>query len=46
VPVRLGAGGVKEIIEVKLEEKELKALQKSCQDVEANIKKIPEKLLK
>lgn len=41
VPCRLGAEGVKEIVEVKLHKKELKALKKSCQDVEANIKKLP-----
>ncbi len=40
VPARLGAEGVKEIIEIKLSGDESKALKKSCQDVETNIKKI------
>jgi malate dehydrogenase len=45
VPVKLGAGGVKQIIEVKLNPEELAALKKSCQDVEENVAKIPQQLL-
>ena len=38
VPVRLGAGGVKQIIEVDLTVNESEAFKKSCKDVEENIK--------
>jgi len=46
VPVSLGAGGVKKIIEVKLEGTEIAGLKKSCSDVEKNVAKIPAQLLK
>lgn len=40
VPVRLGKGGVKEIIELKLTDDELTALQSSAQDVKNNVAKL------
>lgn len=46
VPVKLGAGGVKEILEVHLTPVELEALKKSCKDVEENVAKLPQEALK
>jgi len=46
VPVKLGAGGVKEILEVHLTSFELEALKKSCKDVEENVAKLPQEALK
>jgi malate dehydrogenase len=40
VPVRLGKGGVKDIVELKLTDAELSALQKSANDVKENIVKL------
>ena len=46
VPVRLGAEGVKQILEVKLTSEEHEALKKSCKDVEENVAKLPQEILK
>ena len=40
VPVSLSQGGVRKIIELRLSESELQALQKSAADVKANVEKL------
>lgn len=40
VPVRLGKGGVQDVIELQLTDDELAALQKSAQDVKDNVAKL------
>ena len=40
VPVKLGAGGVEQIMEIKLTESEKAELQKSADDVKANMDKL------
>jgi malate dehydrogenase len=45
VPVKLGKDGIREIVELKLEKKELKALQQSCKVVESNIQKLTSNLV-
>lgn len=41
VPTKLGANGIEEILEIKLSEEELKALQSSADSVRTNIAKLP-----
>ncbi len=43
VPVKLGSGGVKEIVEIKLSAAELASLQKSAGDVKENVAKLNSK---
>lgn len=43
VPVKLGSGGVKEIVEIKLSPAELASLQKSAGDVKENVAKLSAK---
>ena len=45
VPVKLGAGGIREIVEIKLSPAELASLQKSAGDVKTNVAKLSEKQL-